>query len=134
MPTWPTTLSQDLIDAELSLAAPNTVIRTETDAGPVKVRRRFTAAPKPLSGRLVLTSAQRTLLERFFEDDLQGGAVPFAWHSLGGFGSFDLVDNVDLLLNVDELTTLVSVRLSTLRFQPVGNALWDANLELEILP
>jgi hypothetical protein len=43
------------------------------------VRRRFTAAPRPLWVMLRMTSAQVELFEAFVREDLQDGALPFGW-------------------------------------------------------
>lgn len=79
MPTWPSGLS--------FIASPNgfrrtgpiaNVIRTPMDAGPVKTRRRFTAAPREISGETdLLTDAQVATFETFFTDDLEDGALSF---------------------------------------------------------
>jgi pimeloyl-ACP methyl ester carboxylesterase len=58
---------------------PETLLRTEMDAGPAKVRRRFTAAPRPLRVMLRMTSAQVGLFEGFVREELMDGALPFAW-------------------------------------------------------
>jgi len=44
------------------------LVRTETDAGPAKVRRRFTSSPASFSVQFVLTKTQATRLLSFYEN------------------------------------------------------------------
>jgi hypothetical protein len=79
MSAWPATLPQQLEQDGYSEDLPNGVIRTNMDAGPAKVRKRYTAAVKPVSGQLVLTLTQVGILQAFFEDDCDYGASTFTW-------------------------------------------------------
>lgn len=58
---------------------PKTTIRTEMDAGPSKVRQRFTTKVGRLSGSIILTLTQVPILRTFYSDDIEGGALPFEW-------------------------------------------------------
>jgi len=53
------------------------VIRTEMDAGPVKQRLRYTAAPKQFTGVITLTEDQRALFDSWFVHDLGYGTLRF---------------------------------------------------------
>lgn len=55
------------------------LLETPMDAGPPKVRRRFTAAPTPLTGSMTVDVAQLAIFQTFIRDTLLGGAVPFDW-------------------------------------------------------
>ena len=79
MPSWPSALPQTLLVEGFQEEFPNTVLRTEMDAGPQEQRRRFTAAVTPIAGSLDLTKAELATLRTFFLDDTKGGAVPFDW-------------------------------------------------------
>ena len=79
MPTWPTSLPQYLLTRNYTETAPNLVIRTTMDAGPAKVRRRFTAGARPIQGLVILTEYQLAVLDEFFLDDCAGGAIAFEW-------------------------------------------------------
>ena len=76
-PSWPAGLPQKLhVEGQASRPANNT-IRSSVDAGPSKVRRRSTAAVRPLTGKMWLKSSQRQMLEEFYTIDLASGALPF---------------------------------------------------------
>lgn len=53
------------------------VIRTDMDAGPQKTRRRYTVSQKDFSGSVVVTEAQRKILETWYEKILGNGALRF---------------------------------------------------------
>lgn len=75
---WPAELPQVLILNNLSAEKQNNVIRTQMGAGPAKIRRRYTVATKNFSGQIVVTEAQRRVLENWFDNDLASGALRFA--------------------------------------------------------
>jgi len=79
MPLWPTGLPQAPSKDGLSEQAPNTVIRTPMEAGPTKVRRRFTAGIRPFTMTFLLTKAQVELLDGFYWTTLVGGSLTFDW-------------------------------------------------------
>jgi hypothetical protein len=76
---WPAALPQRVQATDYEEQQPETLLRTQMDAGPAKVRRRFTAAPRPLRVALRMTREQVELLEAFVRDDLMDGALPFTW-------------------------------------------------------
>jgi hypothetical protein len=79
-PVWPPSLPPKLLQAGYKESAPETALRTKMDAGPAKVRQRFSAAVRPISGRMLLTSEQQLeAFERFFLVDCAGGALQFQW-------------------------------------------------------
>ena len=64
---------------------PNVTIETAMDAGPPKMRRRFTAGDRIVQGALALTRTQRATLDTFFMDTLAGGSLSFDWiHPITG--------------------------------------------------
>jgi len=80
MPTWPATLPQVLLVDGYAESPPNTMLRTEMDAGPAKMRQRYTAAPRPISGAVILDSkAQLNTFAAFFVTDPKGGTLTFTW-------------------------------------------------------
>lgn len=75
---WPGDLPQlPLYGAKERL--PQNTIRSQTDAGIDKVRRRFTSAVKGWSGMLIMTLDQMDLFEDFYRDTLQDGALSFQY-------------------------------------------------------
>jgi hypothetical protein len=57
---------------------PKNVLRTQMDAGPAKLRRRFTAGVRPVQGRLLLDRDEIEFLDSFYQNDLAAGSLPFA--------------------------------------------------------
>lgn len=78
MPSWPVSLPSLELDGYAE-TAPDVVLRSQMDAGPAKVRRRFTAGVRPIAGQVTLTAAQTATLDAFYVTDLAGGATPFDW-------------------------------------------------------
>jgi hypothetical protein len=115
--TWPASLPQDPLAQGFSEQAPNTVIRTTMEAGPPKMRRRFTAGIRNIECQLRLTSAQTDTLDLFFETTLAGGSLSFDWKHprTGATVTFRFV----------EPPSYGAVARGTL---------WWASLKLEILP
>ena len=77
MPSWPASLPQQLLQRGYRESLANNVIRTSVDAGPEKRRQRFTAAVRPLSGSMTMTSAQLDTLMIFYDEDIASGALAF---------------------------------------------------------
>jgi len=79
MATWPSTLPQYLEQDGFSIQQQDQTLRTPTDVGPVKVRRRFSAAVSKVQGQITVTPEQYTTLIDFFNNDCYGGSIPFEW-------------------------------------------------------
>lgn len=79
IPSWPASLPSALLVRGYSESLPDVTLRTQMDAGPAKVRRRFTAGVRPVSGRQVMTAAQVAALRTFYETTLLGGSLRFSW-------------------------------------------------------
>jgi len=68
MATWPVTLPQCFLQDSYQETDANLFVQTEMDAGPPKIRRRFTAGVRQISGKMLLTTAQKIILREFFMD------------------------------------------------------------------
>jgi hypothetical protein len=79
MPTWPSSLPDAPLQQGYQEQVPNTLVRTEMDKGPAKVRRRSTAGTRAFTVNLLLTEAQVVTLDSFIDQDLDGGALRFDW-------------------------------------------------------
>jgi hypothetical protein len=53
------------------------VIRTQMDAGPVKQRLRYTAAPKKFTGTVIVDESEREIFEAWFTETLGFGTLRF---------------------------------------------------------
>ncbi len=108
-PTWPASLPQRVAVDGYGEGPPDTTVRTRMDAGPAKVRRRFTAGVRPLSLQIDL--------DGFFGTTLLGGALAFDW----------------VHPRTQAAVTLRFVRPPA--YRPLASdAAWQAVLQLEILP
>ena len=65
--------------AAVSVETPDTRLVSQTDVGPAKVRRRYTFAPRVLSGQLVLNAQQAIEFQTFYDTTLAGGTLTFNW-------------------------------------------------------
>ena len=73
---WPSTLPKPLSDSYVA-TPPDGSISTQMDSGPVKKRRRYTAAPRLFSLSFLLTSSQRTTLDTFWLITTRMGTLRF---------------------------------------------------------
>lgn len=76
-PRWPSDLPQAALVAGYQQQPPNLIIRTETEAGVAKVRRRFTAGARRLNMAFLMTGAQVIIFDAFYLQTLEGGALRF---------------------------------------------------------
>jgi hypothetical protein len=76
--TWPAGLPTRFLTDGYALTFGDGAQRTGMDSGPPKVRKKFTAAVRPVRATIRLTAAQATLLRNFYEGTCGYGAVPFA--------------------------------------------------------
>ena len=116
MPAWPGTLPQDVFVQGYSEQPPELALRTQMDIGPAKLRRRQTAAARPLKATVGLTRAQVATLDAFFLTDLAGGALSFTW------------------THPRTLAAATFRFVSRPSYVPESGASWLAELDLEILP
>lgn len=77
MPAWPTSLNLRQKISGYSEDLPQQVLRTDTDQGPKKTRRRFTSAPRNITFSITGTSTDADVLDTFYIDTINGGAASF---------------------------------------------------------
>ena len=115
--SWPASLPQRPLADGFSETLPNLLVRSGTDIGPAKARRRTTAGVTRLKVAFRLSSAQLAAFRTFFAADLQGGALSFSWtHPVSGaVGSFRIVPPPAI--------------------EPIAAGVaWRVTLDLELLP
>jgi hypothetical protein len=78
MPVWPVSLPP-LGQTGAQIAADDSVLRSQMDAGPPTRRNRFTAITKSVSYIITLDGEQVETLDGFFHDTLRNGALSFDW-------------------------------------------------------
>ncbi len=74
---WPADLPQQVRQSGFSTQLRDGNQRTKTDAGPGKVRRRFSAAARPLACSVLLDRQQLARFERFHDEEIALGSLPF---------------------------------------------------------
>jgi len=115
MPVWPSELPAAPLIGHRE-TAPDTALRTSMDAGPAKVRRRFTAGVREIEVALVLDDTRITLLDTFFTDTLAGGTLRFT-HRLPRTG-----------------VAMTFRFVSPPVYELIAPSRWRATLKLEVLP
>jgi len=116
IPSWPSELPQALLVDGYSQAAADNVLRTPMDQGPDKVRRKQTSGPRPVSGSIIVTTAQLATYKTFYVTTLLGGSLRFS--------------HVD----PDDGTTAVEMRHTAPPSWSPAGLRWRVALALEILP
>lgn len=76
---WPITLPQELITQGLAEAPPERVIRTKTEFGPTRDRRRTTSGDHSVKGTLSIRQSDYHILEEFYETTTKDGTIRFQW-------------------------------------------------------
>ena len=115
-PAWPGSLPADVLASSYEETLPEMAVRTEMDAGPAKLRRRFTAAVRPLRGRMLLTRTQVAALDTFYVATLAGGTLPFTF------------------THPRTLATVTMRFVKPPRIAIDKGVVWQADLDLEVMP
>lgn len=76
MALWPLSLPQ-YFELGVQDTRQQGFIRSQTDTGPYKQRKRFTATARFLSGSMLLTGAQRATFETFYKTTISEGTDAF---------------------------------------------------------
>ncbi len=76
---YPSDLPQSFLVSGFEEAPQDTRIRTNMDAGPPQMRRRFTQPIRFITGSMYLTKAQVATFDIFYENTLNGGVSSFIW-------------------------------------------------------
>lgn len=117
MATWPGTLPTAPEGTGYQEQPPNTSIRSTVDAGPPKVRQRFTAGVRPFTMTWLLSKAQVDQLDVFYVTTLGGGSLSF-----------------DGLLHPRKQTAAIFRFVEPPAYAYLGPDVWRASTKLEILP
>ena len=99
MATWPVSLQQKLDRDTFREKIGSTVIRSDVDTGPAKVRRRMTKSVDPITCSITLNSAaEYTTFMNFFDITLNGGVNTFTFnHPVTGVsGTYRFADTPDI--------------------------------------
>lgn len=80
MNTWPVSLQQKLDSESFELKYGSTVIRSDMDVGPDKVRSRYTDAVDTYTCSILLDFDEQDTLRTFYKTTLNNGALPFEFN------------------------------------------------------
>jgi len=95
---------------------PDTALRTPMDAGPAKVRRRFTSGPRGIPVRFVTTDTNVASFDTFYVTDTFGGTSEITWVNP----------------RTGSAATLRFVGVP--QYTPLGGTAWEITCAFEILP
>jgi hypothetical protein len=79
MTAWSTSLPQKLLIEGYGESVADVSIKSQMDVGPAKVRRRTSAAIRPVAGKMLMNSTQLSAFKTFYNTDLLGGSLRFSW-------------------------------------------------------
>lgn len=77
MPAWPLTLPEYPLSGTLRIAPEVNVAEFKVEVGAPLRRRRYTARRKFYTAEMMMTEAQRAILDTFFATDCADGALSF---------------------------------------------------------
>lgn len=81
--TWPVSLPRSM--SGVTWGTRDGRMKSQTDTGPGKIRRRSTAMPYTISGQMLLTRTQLATLDTFITTTTAGGVLAFNFpHPNGG--------------------------------------------------
>lgn len=83
---WPPTVPHSFLLDSYAAVRPATLLRTQPEAGPAIVRRRFSAGVMPFRGDIMVTTAQKAELATFYDETLAGGSMEFRFPAPDGTG------------------------------------------------
>jgi phage-related protein len=78
-PTWPTTVPQFVLESGYQEKYQDQVMESTMDAGPAKLRRRFTKSLRTFQVTLQMTATQAAAFETFWGTTCKGGSLAFDW-------------------------------------------------------
>ncbi|CAB5220423.1 hypothetical protein UFOVP233_72 [uncultured Caudovirales phage] len=76
---WPATLPAFVLEAGYQEGLEDQTVETQMDAGPAKIRRRFTTSTRRFQVTVQMTPEQAAIFETFYLTTLSGGSLPFDW-------------------------------------------------------
>lgn len=122
MPTsWPAALPQMPTVESYDSSPADATLRTDMDAGPAKVRRRFTSGPETMTVRLMMTATQLNAaspngFHAFFVTDTSYGATEFTW------------------VNPRTGSAATCRFIGAPAYSPLGGTAWEVRFRMEVLP
>lgn len=107
IPVWPSELPQKFVQDGYGRGFGDGRQFVAMGQGPAKTRRRYSAVVKPVSGLFMASADQLARLERFWDEETDGGALPFLIIDAVFHGAPLLTDTGDILTNEDGVPLLI---------------------------
>lgn len=78
IPAWTTSIPQKFLLEGYAEKARDTMLRTEMELGPAKVRRRTTAGVREINGSMIMTPTELASFITFYQTTLKDGSLRFS--------------------------------------------------------
>jgi hypothetical protein len=78
-PSWPGTLPAFVLESGYAEDLPDTNVESKMDAGPDKIRPRFSTANRRFTVVVRMDSSQTATFETFWDTTLKKGSIVFDW-------------------------------------------------------
>jgi len=121
MPTWPGSLPE-YFEVGVQDTRQQGFIRSQTETGPYKQRKRFTATSRFLSGTMLLTGTQRATFDTFYKTTISEGT-----------DAFDFIDPADFSTISARFVSPPSLS-AVAGGGTAGTGQWRIEIVLEVLP
>lgn len=121
MANWPATIPWEFLTDGASGAFGENTLRSSTDVGPPKLRRRSTSAPDRFTGDILVTLTQYGYLETYYKTTL-------------GYGALTIDGNHPITGASATMRFMAPPSCRPTNSYKDGEQLWLATLQLEILP
>lgn len=137
---WPPEIGQWMTAPDFTIAARDGRMKTPPEAGPVKLRRRFSSAPAPVAGQMRCTLNEKARMERFWDEETLGGVLPFTFPDQVYNNAPLLTEAGELILTEDDEAILIEsywlVQFAEpIQWRPIrGQGSWMASISLNIMP
>jgi hypothetical protein len=140
IPVWPLELPQRVLTDGYSEKARDGRMFSRTSAAPGKVRRRYSSAVLPVAAAIIVTYEQKSRLERFIDEEIAGGVLPFTMPDQTHDGLPLLDGDGDPVLDGDGIPILITANWLA-RFSENGLPQYTpwgiqfmASFQLDVLP
>lgn len=136
IPSWPSKLPQFVLAEGYSETFAETRFKVQTEIGPGRMRYRALTA-KPVACLCDLDWRQKSRFERFWDEELNHGVLPFIIPDQTHHRQPLLTDEGEALLADGELLLITAYWLVTFQSPPrltPWDIYWTASFDLNVLP
>lgn len=130
---WPADLPQFVHRTDFRLSASDGVLRTKTETGPGKARRRFSSAPELMSCSITVDRQGLARFRRFHQEETKNGSLPFVMRDQ----EFDGCLLADILTEAGAPVAIVANRLVMFAEAPSHTSfgmMFSVGMSLSLMP